>query len=263
MKSLTNEYVSITLDDRYPRVLHYQDAAGGARIVGGPEAVAPRVYVFRKADRATLASDDAAVGATYSLHVEGVTATYRANVTCDGKPAVEFDVVVELQGRDLVVEFRDVREHEGFCLLSVRWSAIATALAADADSKLLTCNWQGRVLDPAKCSPMLVDYSWVGFTARPCGAIYRPEFMVTIDLPGYEDLLIHDVRQYSRVGEAPRFAALGTEVMYRQREVGDPDVPVKIYPPKDRCPEEIPPDEPIRCGGPKGIRLHFISAQMD
>jgi hypothetical protein len=259
MKFLKNEFVTVALDERYPRVLWYQDAAG-TRINGEYDAVAPRLYLFRKSDRATLTSDDVEVQAAYTLDAQPAVGTYRANVSCDGQPAVEFDLVFTLNGRDLLVRLQDIREHAGYCLFSLRLHRLAGALSEEKDSRMVTCSYQGRLLDPSKCKPRMIDYSWVGFTARPCGAVYRPGFMVTVDLPGYEDLLVQEVRQYSRIVDAQTVAGIGGEIMYRQREVGDLAPQIKIYPPKEKCPAEIPSAEPILCGDHKDIRLHFISA---
>ena len=128
----------------------------------------------------------------------------------------------------------------------------------DGDSTVATCGWQGRLLDPKKCKPALIDYSWVGFTARLCGAACRPGMVVTLDLPGYEDLLIQEVRQYSRIADPLTIASLGAEMMYRQRTVEDPAADVGIVPPEEKCPRFLPLDEPLRCTQEKLARLHFI-----
>ena len=49
MQVLSNEYVRICLDDRFPRVLWYEDPKTRTRIPGEPQAVEPRVYMFRAA----------------------------------------------------------------------------------------------------------------------------------------------------------------------------------------------------------------------
>ena len=244
MDLLKNKAVTLCLDERWPRIAWYQSPDGKTRIPGEREAVPPRLYVFRKKDRAQLTSDDDGVRVSYTLRAAGTEAVYRASVICDGSPAVEFDVVVRLDGADAVVRLDNVVEYPGFCLLTVRLHRVVAASSRDSDGRIVTCGWQGRVLDPAKCKPNMTDYSWHGTLARQCGAAYRAGFLVTIDVPAYEDLFIHEVRQYTRIGYAETLASLGAELMYRRRTVEDPRLQLQVLP-GTTVPVEVP-DELVK-----------------
>ncbi len=195
----------------------------------------------------------------YELRAFGDQAVYRATVTCDGAAAVEFDLNIRLNGADAIISTSGVTEHPGYSLLTVRFQRVVAASSLDADARIVTCGWQGRLLDPARCKPNMTDYSWHGTLARQCGAAYRDRFAVTIDVPGYEDLFIQEVRQYSRIGLAQTLASLGAELMYRRRTVEDPTLQLQV-PPGASVPVEVP-DEPILSAGPNEIRLHAISAR--
>ena len=141
-------------------------------------------------------------------------------------------------------------------------SPAAAVLAAGGGAWIATQSGAERTvwqLDPAKCQPTLIDYNWHGTTARPCGAAYRPQFMVTIDIPGYENLFINEVRQYSRIGFSETIASIGTELMYRRRTVEDPRLQLQVLP-GTTVPVEVP-DEPILSAGPNEIRLHAMTAR--
>ena len=256
MKTLANDRVTVALDERFPRVLYFE--SGKTRILGEPETMLPRLYLYRKSDRATITSDDAIVEAAYTLACQGTTAKYHSSVACDGAKAVEFDLELTLAGDDATIRLAGVKEFGDWRLLTVRLGRIVSAGSQDGDSVVATCGWQGRLLDPAKCKPLLIDYSWVGFTARLCGAVVRPNLAVTLDIPGYEDLMIQEVRQYSRIATPQTVASLGAELMHRQRTVEDPKADVGIFPPEDKCPRYLPLDEPLPCTQQKEVRLHFI-----
>jgi hypothetical protein len=259
MKTLANDRITIALDERFPRTLYFE--SGKTRILGEPEAMLPRLYLYRKSDRATITSDDPIVEATYTLACQGTKATYHAALACAGAKAVEFDLDLTLTGDDATIRLANVKEQGDWRLLTVRLGRIVSAGSQDGDSTIATCSWQGRLLDPAKCKPLLIDYSWVGFTARLCGAAVRPNLVVTIDIPGYEDLMIQEVRQYTRIASPQTIASLGAELMYRQRTVEDPNTDVGIVPPEDKCPRYLPLDEPLLCTQQKEVRLHFIRSQ--
>jgi hypothetical protein len=259
MQMISNKTVRIALDERWPRIFSFEAVMGQQRIVGERESLPPRLYIFRKRDRRTLTTDDADVTAIYRLDVTDDGAFYHAEVCCAGEPAAEFDVALRLRGSDLTVAFENVSEHAPYSFVSIRLPHLVSATSRDPDSLLATCGWQGRLLDPKKCKPQLVDYSWVGFTARMCGAAYRPDFMVTLDLPGYEDLMIQEVWQYSRIGESETLASLGAELMHRQRTVESTEPQIKIFPPPDKTPPVVPADVPIQCADRKEVRLRFIT----
>jgi hypothetical protein len=257
--SLANSRVSIVLDHLRPRILWF-DGPGGTRILGEPLATGPRLYVHRKRDRAVLTTDSPGVEAAYSLAVAGTRAVYHGRVTCDGRPAAEFDVALTLAGRDLTVVLEKVKEFPGYCFLSLRLAHLASAASTDDDSRALTCYGQGRVLDPRTCAPTLVDYNWHGAIARMSAAVYRPRFMAVLDIPGYDDLFIVDVWQYSRPADGPTYASVGTELMHRQRPVEDPRRKFELVPPHVKFPLQITPGDPIVCARRKTLRLHFIAA---
>lgn len=257
MNLLKNKFATLCLDERYPRILWFE-GSDGTRIQGEALAAAPRLYLFRKSDLATLTTDDANVRANYKLVIEGIRASYEAHVEIDGTPAADFDVRVDLDGDDAVIAMEHVREHGIYRFLTMRLPHIVSADSTDKDSLTVTCGWQGRLLDPKKCKPCMYDYSWHGSTARMCGASYRPGFMVTFDLPGYEDLLIQEVWQYTRISGARTLASLGAEMMHRQRNVEGAGGLVK-QPPAWTHPHVKPLDEPILCAKSKEIRLHFIA----
>ena len=259
MTTIGNNLFRIMLDERWPRIVRLETAAGKQRLVGEREALPPRVYVYRSTDRCTRTSDDAEIAVQYRLDRQDERAVYHAVVTWDGQSAVEFDVVFALRGPDLIVSFENVAEHAPYAFVSIRLPHLVSATSRDADSLLATCGWQGRLLDPKKCKPQMVDYSWVGFTARMCGAAYRPDFMVTLDLPGYEDLMIQEVWQYSRIGESETLASLGAELMHRQRTVESTEPQIKIYPPPEKTPPVVPSDVPILCAERKEVRLRCIT----
>ena len=259
MKTLANDRITVALDERFPRILSFE--SGKTRILGEPEAMLPRLYLYRKSDRTTITSDDPIIEAAYTLTCQGTKATYHAAVACAGAKAVEFDLELTLAGDDATIRLAGVKESGDWRLLTVRLGRIVSAGSQDGDSTIATCAWQGRLLDPAKCKPLLVDYSWVGFTARLCGAAIRPNLVITIDIPGYEDLMIQEVRQYTRIASPQTIASLGAELMYRQRTVEDPNTDVGIFPPEDKCPRYLPLDEPLLCTQQKEVRLHFIRKQ--
>ena len=252
---LTSKQVTIHLDDRWPRILWYQSPDGKTRLPGEREAVAPRLYVFRASDQAELSTDDEAVAAEYALSATESEAIYRARITCDGRLAAELDIAIRLDGADATISIENVREHPGYSFLSARFRRVIAAGSCDEDARLVTCGWQGRLLDPRKCKPAMTDYSWHTSIARPCGAAYRRRFMVTIDVPGYEDLFIQEVRQDALVGSGETLASLGAELMYRQRTVCDPSNHpdgLEKFPYLGRL------DEPVLCAKSKEMRLHFI-----
>ncbi len=259
MKTLANDRVTVALDERFPRILYCE--SGKTRILGEPEAIAPRLYLYRKSDRVTITSDDPIVEAAYTLACQGTSAAYHATVACGGAKAAEFDLELTLTGDDATIRLAGVKEFGDWRFLSVRLGRIVSAGSQDGDSTVATCGWQGRLLDPKKCKPLLNDYSWVGYTARLCGAAVRPNLVVTLDIPGYEDLMIQEVRQYTRIASPQTVASLGAEMMYRQRTVEDPKADVGIFPPEDQCPRYLPLDEPLLCTQRKEVRLHFIHAE--
>lgn len=259
MNIIASKAFRALLDDRWPRVLWWESVKTRTRIPGDPQSAEPRVYLFRKSDRATLTTDDPGVRAQYELDVQGGQAVYRASVTVDGQPAADFDVTIGIDGSDALVRLQNVREHAGYCLFSFRVFRLASAFSRDSDSMMVTCYGQGRLLDPRKCKPNLIDYSWSG-PARMCGAAYRSRFMVTVEVPGYEDILVQEVRQYGRVPDDAMVASLGAEVMYRQRTVEGLQIEYKKFPPGKKLPPVIPPAEPVLCGLSKDVRLHFIEA---
>ena len=257
MKVLKDRLGTICVDERWPRILWFESPDGKTRIPGEREAVPPRLCIYRKSDKAQLTSDDDAVRASYTLDsLSGAEAVYRATVECEDSPAAEFDIAIRLGGAEATIRFENVREFEGYNLLTVRFQRVVAASSRDGDGRVLTCHTQGRILDPAKCKPNMTDYSWHGALARQCGAAYRKQFMVTFDIPGYSDLFIQEVRQYSRVGFSETLASLGAEMMYRQRTVEGKGMP----PPKlADTPAVERLDEPLLCTGPREIRLHFIA----
>jgi len=258
MTTIHNHLVRIVLDNRWPRLIRFEAVGGDQRLVGEREAVQPRLYLFRTTDRLTLTSDDAEIAVGYTLTADAERAVYHAQVTWDGQPAAEFDVVCELRGADLVLRLENARESGPYRFLTIRFPHLVSATSADPESLLVTCGWQGRLLDPKKCKPQLIDYSWCAFTARLCGAAYRSGFMVTLDIPGYEDLLIQDVWQYSRIGAAETLSGLGAELMYRQREIEGPRE-YRFLPPAEKLPAVESPAEPVCCGDHKEVRLHILT----
>ncbi len=77
MKKLENTNVSIAIDERFPRILYYQSAAG-VQVLGEAEAAMPRVYVWRRSDRATLTSDQPEVEVSYTCEVQAAQAVCAA-----------------------------------------------------------------------------------------------------------------------------------------------------------------------------------------
>jgi hypothetical protein len=259
MHSLSSRQIRVSLDGRFPRIVAYE-GAGGTTIQGEPLAVPPRLYLHRRRDRATLTTDTAGVEAAYTLSVAGNAAVYRGRVACDGRPAAEFDVRIVLAGADLTLALEKVRESPGFYFLSLRLPHLVSAASLDGDSRALTCYGQGRLLDPAKCKPMLVDYNWHFAIARMCSAVIRPRLAVTLDIPAYDDLFIVNVWQYSRPAQGSAYASAGVELMYRQRPVEDPNR--HFMPPQHATlPMQIAPPDPILCAKRKEVRLHVLAAR--
>lgn len=257
MEFLKNKVVAVALDRRYPRIVYFE-SAGGTRIAAEPLAVEPRLYIYRKSDRATLTSDSPEVRTRYDLQINGDLATYRGSVEVDGEEAADFDLTVELDNVDAAITLCNVREHGQYRFLAIRMQHLISADSLQKDSLTITCMLQGRLMDPSKCAPGMYDYSWHGTMARQCGATYRPKFMVAIDLQGYENLLIHDVWHYSRIGGGRACAALGAELMYRQRQIeGTGDM--VIQPKPEHRPRIAPLDEPILCGKSRQVRLRFLT----
>jgi hypothetical protein len=260
MHCLEDKDYRMVLDDRFPRVRRFEHVPSGAILGGERCATEPRLYLFRTSDRAVATTDDEDVGAAYTLRIDGNRAVYHATVTWDGRPAAEFDLAISLQGQDASIRLEKVVEHGPCRFMTVRLEHIVSASTGNPGSKLVTCGWQGRVLDPAKCKPQLIDYNYVGFTARQCGAVYRPDFMVTFDLPAFDDVFIQDVWAYTRTGPGEVLASLGAELMHRQRDVKGSYAPAWEPPPERR--KETPPlAEPILCGAGKEVRLHFMAGQ--
>jgi hypothetical protein len=260
MITLKSTAGTMGLDERWPRVLWYESPDGRTRIPGERETIGPRVYIFRKRDRAQLTSDADNVRVEYDLRASDTEAVYSARVTCDGLPAVAMEVCFRLRGADATICFENVREYPGFCFLSLRLARVVAASSVDGDGRVVTGHTQGRLLDPAKCKPCLTDYSWHGAIARPCGAAYRDRFMVTFDLPGYEDLFVNEVRSATRIATAETLASLGGEMMYRQRTVENVAAAMP-HPEAANIPAIAVLDEPLRCTGPKEIRLHFVRSR--
>ena len=261
MKLLRSSSLSVCLDERFPRVVRYQSPDGRRSIPGERKAQSPRLYVYRIPGRQTFTSDDPEIEVSYTLTAGDDKALYHGRVMFQGQVASEFDVAFELAGADLVVRLQNVREHGDNRFLTFRMDHLVSATSRDPDNLLVTCGWQGRILDPKKCKPLLVDFSWVGFTARMCGAAYRPDMMVTLDLPGYEDLMIQEVWQYSRIGDAETFSSLGAEMMYRQRKIeGDRKY---NFVAEGKMPKEILRDEPILCADSKEVRMHAVFPAAD
>ena len=258
---ISSKNAKISLDERFPRVFWYEDSAGKTRVPGEPQSAQPRLYLFRKSGRETLTTDSPGVVAEYRFAAEGNRAVYHAKVACDAKTAAEFDLTVQLDGLDAVVRLENVKEFGPYRFFSIRLPHLTSASSRDEDALAVTCCWQGRLLDPKKCKPTLIDYNWVGFTARQAGAAWRSKFMVVIDIPGYSDLLIQDVWHYSRIAHGETFASLGAEIMYRQRTVEDPCTELKKLPPPSKRPRVEPAAEPILCDGPQRINLHFIKGK--
>jgi len=261
MKRLKNKFVTVYLDERWPRIVRYESPDGTQRLLGEREALPPRLYLYRQSDRLTLTSDDPEIEARYVLEMTGNRAVYHAKVEWEGQPAAAFDVTIVLRGADCVLSLENISECDPYCFVTARFAHLVSATSLDPESLLVTCGWQGRLLDPKKCKPQLIDYSWVGFIARLCGAAYRPGFMVTLDLPGYEDLLLQEVWQYSRIGAPETLAGLGAELMYRQRTVENPEPQIKIHPPAAKTPPVVPPQKPVLCADRKEVRLHFVAAK--
>jgi hypothetical protein len=257
MKSIDNGTYRLVLEESYPRVVRHEHIVSGASLGGERCAMAPRLYLFRTGDRAVATTDDESVRAVYTLAVTAGRAVYHAAVTWDGHPAAEFDLTIRLEREDATIRLENVVEHGCYRFMTVRLEHILSASTANPGSKLVTCGWQGRVLDPSKCKPQLIDYNYVGFTARQCGAVYRPDFMVTFDLPAFDDVFIQDVWAYTRTGAGEVLASLGAELMHRQRDVKGPYAPV-WEPSAERRKETPPLPEPLLCGGGKEVRLHFI-----
>ena len=157
MSILSNKQVRIILDDRWPRIIGHETADGHARLPGEREAIPPRLYVYRKGDRCTLTSDDPEIAVTYTAKTVDGQAVYHAEVAWEGKPAAAFDVTYELRKADLTIGLANVREYDPFRFLTLRFPHLASATSRDPDSLLVTCGWQGRILDPKKCKPGLVD----------------------------------------------------------------------------------------------------------
>jgi hypothetical protein len=257
MHILKSPVVSVWLDTRWPRIIRFETPDRAQHLVGERQAIAPRVYLYEKGSRCTCTSDDAGIDVVYTCAASAQRATYHAVATCNGQAAVEFDIVCELSGADLVVRLERVREQGEYRLLTVRLARLVSATSCDPESLLVTCGWQGRLLDPRKCKPQLIDYSWVSFIARLCGAAYRPGLMVTIDIPGFEDLLIQEVWQYTRIAGSETLAGLGAELMYRQRQVEGPRE-YRFLPPPEKRPKLELLDEPLLCAPAKEVRLHAI-----
>jgi hypothetical protein len=208
-----------------------------------------------------LTSDDDAVRVDYTCRVKEDEALYTGQVTCDGRPAAGFEVLIRLTGADAAIRVQNVRDCDGYYLLTVRFQRVVAASSCDPDARVVTCSWQGRLLDPAKCKPGLTDYSWSGFTARQCGAAYRSGFMVTLDVPGYEDLFVNEVRPYTRIVTSETLASLGGELMIRQRTIEGYAPNLTLQPLPEKTPPIQPLDEPLVCAKSKEIRLHFIAAR--
>ena len=258
MHKLSSEIVTVCLDQRFPRILRYETPDGSQSLVGERQSSPPRLHLWEQATRRTFTSDDADVDVSYSLAGDARRATYRGTVACEGQPAADFELVFEFSGADLTVRLQNVREHGRYRFLSIRLAHLVSATSHDAQAMLVTCGWQGRLLDPRKCKPQLIDYNWVHFIARQCGAAYRPGLMMTIDLPGYEDLLIQEVWQYTRVGDDETLASLGAELMYRQRDTGGYRE-YRFLPPPEKMPKVELLDEPLLCTATREIRLHAIA----
>jgi hypothetical protein len=261
MNILKNGHAALGLDERWPRMAWYESPDGKTRLTGEREGVPPRVYVQRARDRAQLTSDDDAVRVEYACRVSEREALYTARVSCDGRPAAEFEVLIRLVGADATIRVQNVRDFAGYYLLTVRFQRVVAASSCDPDARVVTCGWQGRLLDPAKCKPGMTDYSWHGSVARPCGAAYRAGFMVTFDLTGYEDLFVHEVRSYTRIATSEALASLGGELMIRQRTIEGFAPNLQLMPEGRTNPPVKPLDEPILCARSKEIRLHFIAAR--
>src|SRR5664279_54061 len=133
VKTLTNKFMTLCLDERWPRIAWYQSPDGKTRIPGEREAAPPRLHIFRTKDHVQLTSDDDAVVAQYAFHASDTQAAYRATVTCDGAPAVELDIVVDLQGPDATVRIANVREHPGYYFLTIRFQRVVAASSRDGD----------------------------------------------------------------------------------------------------------------------------------
>lgn len=268
MKTLANDLVKVVLDDRWPRIAYYE-SADGTRVQGEPLAVEPRLYLYNKASRDTLTSDDGEVQTIYAFSQQGNKAAWHAKVLVAAEQACEFDVTVELSKADLVLAVCNVKESDPYRFLTIRLRHVVSADSTDGDSKAVSPYQQGRLLDPAKCKPGLIDYSWHGSMARLSGTVYRPTFMVTADLPGYEDLFVTEVWQYSRITGGRTCASIGAEMMYRQRSVEPSADPLVLQAEGKKNVKVRPLDEPILCAtadapcgeGRKELRLHFIAGK--
>lgn len=258
MKTIENEILGIQLDDRFPRIVGYTHLPSGARLGGERTLREPRLSLFRAGDRTVATTDDESVRATYSLTMNKGNAVYHGEVTWDGLPAAEFDLDIGLEGDDATIRLENVIERGPYRFMSLRLEHIVSASTGNPGSKVVTCCWQGRVLDPALCKPQMIDYNWVGFTARQCGAAYRPDFMVTLDVPAFDDIFIQDVWAYTRTGSGECLASLGAELMHRQRDVKGRYEPA-WEPPPERRKETPAPAEPILCGTGKEVRLHLLA----
>jgi hypothetical protein len=238
-------------------VIRFESVKSGTRLSGDKLAAPPRLAIYRLSEHDWITSDHDEIEVAYTLSGTAEQAAYQAQVSFAGRPAVEFDVVFRLDGDDLVLSLDHVEEHGDFRFLSLRLPHIVSVSSVDDDALAATCHWQGRLLDPKLCRPGMVDYNWVGFTARPMGTAWRPDFLAILDVPGYEDLLIVDVWDYTQTDGGDRQVSLGAELMYRQRSVEGPRKPLTLFPPGP-LPKWTPPAEPLLCGKPKTARIHFL-----
>jgi len=211
--ALENESWSVALSADRPAILAIRARGSSEALLGDPRGRGQVVCLFDREAGVARTSDDEDVSVAYALSAQRASAEYRACVTYQGAPAVQFVVAIALGQDELVVGLRSVVEHPGWQLMHVHLPRVVSAHSLQPDARMVIGTGSGRLVDPARCAEgsYYHKYGWIRDSFSTVGLVYNRSLTAVLQPDSLDDIITSSVE----ADTYGRSAGLGVELRCR------------------------------------------------
>ena len=205
--ALENDNLKVSLSKNSPVILEYLYKPNNAVLLGDITETAPKIAVLKGVNNIEEKT-------SYAVNIKDGKVIYHATVSYENAPAVEFDLIYALVGKDLTIEFNNVVEHENFYLLDIQLPKLVSVKAEGSDAKLAIPTDSGRLVDIANSEPNEheMDINWLN--ANLCGFVYNSKAIGVLDTDTIENHFIASVSKKDGI----KYGSLSAKIIHRMNE---------------------------------------------